>query len=118
MRWIMSDKKIMNESLVELYTNDEWTREFMHSVYEMFGLPKSTENCLNKTDKILFVWGMMTLVQEMKRSNNWLEMKKDLSPEDAALQFVKNHYEEKGHLLLASIVEDEKYIEDIPGDVQ
>ena len=114
----MSDKKIMNESLVDLYTNDKWTREFMHSVYDMFGLPKSTEACLNKTDKILFVWGMMTLVQEMKRSNNWLEMKEEFSPEDAALEFVKSHYEEKGQLLLASVVDDEKYIESLPGDMQ
>ena len=90
----------------------------MHSVYDMFGLPKSTEACLNKTDKILFVWGMMNLVQEMKRNNNWVEMKEDYEPEDAALEFIKNHYEEKGHLLLASIVEDEKDIESLPGDIQ
>ena len=114
----MNDKKIMNESLVDLYTNDKWTIEFMHSVYDMFGLPKSTEACLNKADKILFVWAMMNLVQEMKRNNNWLKMKEKCEPEEAALEFIKDHYEENGHFLLASIVEDEKYTETLPGDMQ
>ena len=103
----MKDKKIMDESISSLYTKDSWTRDFMFEIYDMFGMPKSTESCHSKTDKLLFVWSMMTLVQEMKKNESWRELKNDHDPEGAAYIFVEEYYKKTGKLLLENITEDD-----------
>lgn len=112
----MDDKKLMGGTIADLYSKDPWVKNFMESVYEMFGVPKNTEDCLSKEDKILFVWGMMSLVQAMKKDEYWSELKDQLEPEDAAHEYVQNHYEETGTLILMGIGPDEEIYKTFKGD--
>lgn len=103
----MNDKTLMGENITELWAKDPWVREFMEEVYDMFGMPVCTDDCYSKTDKILHVWAMMTLVQEMKISNSWFEMKETMDAEDAAYLFVEDNFKKSGRLLLQNIIEDD-----------
>lgn len=69
----------------------------------MFGMPTSSSECYSKTDKIFFVWSMMSLVQAMQKDNSWNEMKVDLEPDEAAELFVREHFEKSGKLLLDNL---------------
>lgn len=84
----------------ELYQNDPWVRGFMYEIYDMFGLPASTDDCLNTSDRILYVWGMMSLVHEMKRNEAWKDYMSEMSESDAALKYARDYYEETGKLLI------------------
>lgn len=86
--------------LSEIAYDDPWVRGFMYEVYEMFGLPVSNDDCLGKTDRIFHVWGMMCLVEEMKRSELWKAYKLCMEPDEAAIKFVKAHYKKTGKLLI------------------
>ena len=99
------DSKSMG--LTDLYENDPWVRGFMEEVYDIFGLPKCTDRCIGTTDRILYVWGMMSLVHEMKRNEAWKSYKETMAPEEAALAFIRLHYEETGRLLMESHYRDE-----------
>ena len=88
--------------LSDLYQNDPWVRSFMYEVYDMFGLPASTDTCMCTSDRILYVWGMMSLVHEMKRNESWKDYKLTMNPEEAALRYIREHYEETGKLLMES----------------
>jgi len=102
----MGSDQRKDKAISELYAEEEWTREFMHEIYDMFGVPISTDFCYSKTDKLMFVWSMMTLVQAMKKNTSWIEMKENLDPSDAAHNFVKSYFEETGSLLLENTVDD------------
>ena len=93
-------KNIFDKTISYLYENDDWVRDFMQEVYDMFGLPVSTEDCLNRQDKILFVWGMMSLIKAMKSDFNWLELKHTHTPEEAAYEYAKKHYDSLGEHIL------------------
>ena len=95
----MSSKSL---ELSELYQNDPWVRGFMQEVYDMFGLPMSTDDCMSTSDRILHVWGMMTLVHEMKRNASWKSYKETMDPLEAALQYARDYHEETGRLLIES----------------
>ena len=112
----MDDKLLMGNTISELYSNDPWVRDFMEEVYDMFGVPRGTDDCLSKEDKILFVWGMMSLVHAMKKDEYWLELKEQLDPEDAAHEYVQNHYEETGILILEKPEVDEEFFAKENGD--
>ena len=91
------EKKILST----LYEQDPWVNEFMQSFYDMFGLPKTSSDCLCKNDKILFVWGMMNLVHVMSSNEHWKELKEEnVEPEEAAFKFAKSYYEETGDFIL------------------
>lgn len=112
----MGDKLLMGNTISELYSNDPWVRDFMEEVYDMFGVPRGTDDCLSREDKILFVWGMMSLVQAMKKDEYWLELKEHLDPEDAARKYVQNHYEETGILILENVGPEEELYTKVNGD--
>jgi|APSaa5957512535_1039671.scaffolds.fasta_scaffold249155_2 hypothetical protein len=91
--------------LNELLYEDVWVRQFMYEVYDMFGLPVSNDDCLNKAERILHVWGVMCLVEEMKRNEDWKAYKLCLEPQDAALKFVESYYNKTGKLLIENPAE-------------
>ena len=101
------DKKILSESISSLFAKDPWIRSFMQEVYDLFGIPKSTEYCMCKTDKLLFVWAMMNLVKAMNSDNSWIQMRENVNPEDAAYDFIKGHFEKTGELLLENVITEE-----------
>jgi len=108
------DKKIIEDSISELYNKDKWVRDFMQSTYDIFGMPISTDLCLNKTDKILFVWAMMSLVKAMKQDESWKELKKEnLDPEEAAYKYAESHYELTGGFVLPSTINNENEEKDL-----
>lgn len=96
----------------ELFGKDPWVREFMTSVYDLFGMPRTSEDCMGPADKVLFVYSMMSLVQAMKLDVSWLEdMKnKDKDPVTSAYQFVKGTYEKTGRMLIENPVDDLKIV--------
>ena len=101
--FFVSKKEIIGESLADLFQRDDWVKGFMSEVYDLFGLPTSTEKCLSKSDKILFVWGMMNLVQAMKTHEAWKTLKENsVEVEEAAYQYVKSYYEKTGKILIDS----------------
>ena len=103
-------KQILNKTLGELCESDPWVKNFMKETYNIFGMPRSIDDCLNQSDKILYVWSMMMLVREMKTDETWKGLREDNNPEDAAYTFSKNYFDKTGKFLLASPSDEEKFI--------
>lgn len=116
----MTNKIKSDKTIADLFVEDPWVRSFMQEVYDMFGMPISSESCMNKSDKILFVWSMMTLVQEMKRNEAWISMKEEMTAEEAAYSFVESHFNKTGSLLLENITDYDPGLDSkgftLPGD--
>ena len=80
-------KQILNKTLGELCESDPWVKNFMEETYNIFGMPRGIDDCLNQSDKILYVWAMMMLVREMKTDETWKDLKESNCPEEAAYKF-------------------------------
>jgi len=104
----MGDKKIVENKIADLFQNDLWVRSFMQETYRLFGLPVSSEDCLNKQDKIFFLWGMMSLVKAMQSNHAWEDLKKDTDAEEAAYKFAEIYFNETGNLIVDSTYSCEK----------
>ena len=100
------DRSILGKTISELYSEDPWVRGFMQEVYDLFGIPKSTETCLCRKDKIMFIWAMMNLVRAMNQNPMWMELRDKEEPQDAAYSFVKDHFEKTGAMLLDNLIEE------------
>ena len=103
-------KQILSKSLSELSENDPWVKNFMQETYNIFGMPKCIDDCLNQSDKILHVWSMMMLVREMKTDEIWKDLREDNDPEEAAYKFAENYFDKTGRFLLSSPTDEEKFI--------
>ena len=104
----MTTKTIINSGISELYENDLWVMSFMHSVYDLFGIPRTTKECMNATDRLLYAWGMMSLVHGMQNHNDWRDLQDNLEPEDAALVFAKTYFSRTNELIITHIPIEEK----------
>jgi hypothetical protein len=107
----LKEKKLSKsqKTITELFAEDPWIRSFMQEIYDMFGMPVSSSECYSKTDKIMFVWSMMCLVQAMQKDNSWNEMRKEIEPDKAAELFVREHFEKNGRLLLDNLINEEQH---------
>ncbi len=91
-----------DKEISSLFQDDIWVRRFMQEIYDMFGVPASTSECLNQTDKILFVWGMMNLMSAMKKNSTWKDLKDVVDPKDAAYIFTEEYYNDTGKMLMSA----------------
>ena len=99
----MAKDDLEEKTIAELFQQDAWINQFMHEVYDSFGLPTSTQNCLNKSDKILFIFGMMSLVRAMKTHELWKELRSNgVNAKEAAYDYIKSYYDSTGNMLIDS----------------
>lgn len=91
------DKRIIKGLLGDLYENDLWVRSFMDECFIMWGFPCSTLQCMSKTDRTMFAWGMMHLVQSLSKDKDiWWGMRDKIEPGKAAWEYSRRMYERTG----------------------
>ena len=91
------DKRIIKGLLGDLYENDLWVRSFMDECFIMWGYPCSTLQCMSKTDRTMFAWGMMHLVQSLSKDKDiWWGMRDKIDPDKAAWEYSRRMYENTG----------------------
>ena len=103
-----SEKEIL--SISDLFNKDPWIRTFMSSVYDMFGMPRSSDDCMCKSDKIFFVYSMMSLIQAMKTDESWRKDMNIKDPEQTAFDYAKRFFEINGRMIIENPVDDLKVV--------
>ena len=59
----MSKEKIID-------TDNPIHRMFVGDILEFYGYPYGTEHCLNKQDKIMHIYGLMAVIQGLRRDKS------------------------------------------------
>ncbi len=92
-----NEKQLVKGFIGELYTNDIWVRSFMDECFIMWGFPHSTISCMSQTDRTMFAWGMLHLVQSLNHDKDiWFGMRDKIEPVKAAWEFSRRVYEKHG----------------------
>ena len=61
----MKKRTLPRGMIGDLYENDAWVRGFMDECFLMWGYPCSSKQCMTQTDRSMFAWGMLHLVQSL-----------------------------------------------------
>jgi len=84
-------------------TSDPWMRRFVNGVCDVFGVPASTAECSNSSDRLLFSWAMLHMAQAINANSELLNELQDSDPSDASEAFVRRIYDETGELVIPCI---------------
>ena len=98
-------KRTLPQGLIgDLYENDVWVRRFMDECFLMWGFPCSSLQCMSQTDRSMFAWGMLHLVQSLTMDKEyWWGMREKVKPNKAAWEFSRRVYEKSGIELMPSM---------------
>jgi hypothetical protein len=105
----MKSEKTSDQSISDLYHDDLWVMSFMHEIYDLFGIPCTTQACMNPTDRLLYAWGMMSLVHAMQHHDDWKALQNSLAPKDAALTFIKKYFVKTSKLIITCMPEEKEH---------
>ncbi len=93
----MKKRTLPRGMIGDLYENDAWVRGFMDECFLMYGYPCSSLQCMSQTDRSMFAWGMLHLVQSLTIDKEiWWGMREKVDPENAAWEFSRRLYEKTG----------------------
>ncbi len=88
-------KRTLPQGLIgDLYEEDAWVRGFMDECFLMWGMPCSSIQCITQTDRTMFAWGMLHLVQALTIDREvWWGMRDKVDPSKAAWEFSRRLFE-------------------------
>ncbi len=90
----MKKRTLPRGMIGDLYENDPWVRGFMDECFLMWGLPCSSIQCITQTDRTMFAWGMLHLVQSLSIDKElWWGMREKVEPSKAAWEFSRRLFE-------------------------
>lgn len=76
----------------------------MDECFLMWGYPCSALACMSQTDRTMFAWGMLHLVQSLTHDKDiWMGMRDKIEPEKAAWEYSRRVYEKSGIELIPAI---------------
>ena len=98
-------KRTLPQGLIgDLYENDGWVRAFMDECFLMWGYPCSSMQCMSQTDRTMFAWGMLHLVQSLTKDRaTWEPMRDKIEPDAAAWEYSRRLYETTGLELIPTM---------------
>jgi len=88
-------KRTLPKGLIgDLYEEDAWVRGFMDECFLMWGMPCSSIQCMSQTDRTMFAWGMLHLVQALTLDRDiWWGMRDKVDHAKAAWEFSRRLHE-------------------------
>tara|TARA_A100001015_G_C14413488_1_gene490151 strand:- start:43 stop:471 length:429 start_codon:yes stop_codon:yes gene_type:complete len=88
------EKKIETEIKGKIIDSDNPEhRLFIMDVLDHYGYPQSTTNCLNSKDKILYVYGVMNIVNSVKKAKDIFLNCSEIPSSSRAEFFCRNFYD-------------------------
>ena len=86
-------------------SDDPWTREFIHHVCDVFGMPATSLECNTARDRMMFAWSMLHVTSKLRMHNTFFTDVKesDTEPAMAAEAFARHVYDVTGEMVIPSL---------------
>ena len=78
-------------------------RKFVNGVCDAFGVPASSLECSNASDRVLFSWAMLHTAKSIKAYPDLLDELSMLEPSQASDEFVRRVYDMTGEFVIPCI---------------
>ncbi len=93
----MKKRTLPRGMIGDLYESDARVRGFMDECFLMWGYPCSSMQCISQTDRSMFAWGILHLVQSLTIDKEvWWGMREKVEPERAAWEYSRRVFEKTG----------------------
>ena len=76
---------------------------FVNEVCDTFGVPASTAECTNASDRLLFSWAMLHVAQAINANQRLLDELQSSDPVEASEKFVRSVYDQTGDMVIPCI---------------
>lgn len=77
--------------------SDPKIKQAVYEILDFYGYPPTSEGCLNKQEKIMHIFGLMSAIQSLQRDQILTNKSLELDSSVMAEFFCRNYYEKYGH---------------------
>ena len=98
---------LLSQPISVMMAQNLWVRQFIHECCLLFGMPCVSGECMSKTDRFKYAFGLMNVSTGMRRfSHIWIPMHEKIDPKDAAWEFCRRFHEITGKMLVPDSSEE------------
>jgi len=97
----------LDQPISVIMTQDVWVRTFMHECCVIYGVPCVADECMSKTDRFQYAFGLMSISTSMRRMPDvWKGLYGKVEPKEAAWEFCRRFYEKFNKMIIPTTSEE------------
>ena len=81
----------------KISVSDPIFQPIIMEILESYGYPQTSESCMNKSDKIMYIVALMSALQALQRDDYLTNIMVESDCKERVFKFLKSYFEKFGH---------------------
>ena len=94
------EEVVKKEKKIKISLDNLNHKKIITGILELYGYPHSSESCMNKQEKVMFVFGLMAVTQGLQRANELTSSFLEAGKYDDVEILCRQYYETYGHHII------------------